>query len=189
MSHNNLGFLPSEVGQLAFLQELWIVNVQLLSLPPEICNLVHLEKLGAGFNKIKSLPDNFADLKSIKWLNFANNQLSSLPNNFPGLVSLMHLNLSENQFSEFPENLNGLMKLEFLSLRSNFIHSLDGNSVNNLPNLSRVDLRENKLSLLPRSLERLHIFVTGERQVCKDVEDKSLQKLTEVRKRQKATKT
>ena len=68
------------------------------------------------------------------------------------------------------------------------IQSLDSNSVGNLPQLSRVDMRDNILTLLPRNLDRLHIFFIGERQIFRDIDDQSMQKVNEVRKKQKLSK-
>lgn len=116
---------------------------------------------------------------------FRKNQLSSLPSDFHCLLNLIQLDLAENQFSKFPEGLSGLHKLENLILRSNMIQSLHNNTVKRLPNLSHVDLRDNKLTLLPRNLERLHIFCIGERQICRNLDEKSLQKVDKMRKKQK----
>ncbi|EDO45570.1 predicted protein [Nematostella vectensis] len=168
LSHNNLGYLASEICELVQLEELWIINTQLMALPADICRLKLLKKLSAGKNMITSLPDKISGLVSLQWLSLRENHLSSLPSEFFKLPKLAHLDLNMNKFEEFPENLIGLVSLECLSLRGNCIKSLADNCVEGLPKLCKVDIRDNQVTLLPRQLEKLRIFVTAQSHECGD---------------------
>jgi Leucine-rich repeat (LRR) protein len=76
---NLIGSIPSEIGSLTSLMNLWLVGNQLTNLPPEFGNLASLTFLTLGHNQLASLPPEFGNLTNLGSLDVSNNQLTGLP--------------------------------------------------------------------------------------------------------------
>lgn len=114
------GTLPTEVGGLTQLHQLWLhQNTFSGSLPSELAHLTQLERLSLAENRFtgRLAPETFGNLTSLRklWLDH-NSFTGSVPSQMGGLP-LVKLHLSHNQFENggLPANLlASLTRLEHL---------------------------------------------------------------------------
>ncbi|KAJ0038927.1 hypothetical protein Pint_23697 [Pistacia integerrima] len=177
ISGKNLrGYIPSELGSLAYLRRFNLHNnnlygsipVQLFnatalhslflygnnlsgSLPPSICDLPRLQNLDLSNNSLTgSLPDDLKNCKQLQRLILAKNKLSGkLPAGiWPVLENLVQLDLSANDFEgPIPNDLGELQSLSgTLNISFNHLSGRIPKSLGNLPVTVSFDLRNNNLS-------------------------------------------
>ncbi|GEM_PF-1028930 len=177
LSELSLIWLPPEIGNLSYLEKLYLKDNQLSKLPPEIGNLVNLEVLSLWRNRLSTLPSQIGHLINLQKLSAFSNQLSELPPEIGNLVNLLELslwrnrlstlpsqigyltnlrvlNLRDNQLSELPPEIGNLINLSELSLWNNNLKKLSP-SIYNLTNLQVLNLRDNQLSKLPPQVRKL----------------------------------
>ena len=119
LQHNQLTSLPTDIGNLTQLQELYLDNNQLTSVPTDIGNLAKLQRLNLGGNQLTSVPTDIGNLVNLEWLYLSNNQLTSVPTDIGNLVNLTDLYLNNNQLTSVPATIANLKNLEILDLRGN----------------------------------------------------------------------
>uniref|UniRef100_A0A3B4XLH2 Leucine-rich repeat-containing protein 40 n=1 Tax=Seriola lalandi dorsalis TaxID=1841481 RepID=A0A3B4XLH2_SERLL len=179
---NQLSSLPGALGELQELQQLRVSHNQLTTLPVEVCSLQNLRSLTVQQNQLESLPEELGQLKNLTELDLSNNHLKGLPSGLGRLTCLQKLNLSDNKLSSLPDNvkmldcsknqltdipasLSGMLALEQLYLRHNklrlfpqlpapFLHVLP-EQITLLSTLTRLDLTNNDITILPASLSLL----------------------------------
>lgn len=119
------GNIPSEIGALESLENLWLHENKLNGqIPDTIINLKKLEELLLNDNDIfGTIPLNIGDTVSLKSIDLSHNNLSyHIPNGLGNLRDLIYVDLSNNSLSgEFPMELANLNKLETLLLDGNKI--------------------------------------------------------------------
>jgi len=161
LSYNNLvGTLPSELGNLANLQELYLFENQISgSIPPELGNLANLRNLDLFENQLSgSIPPELGNLPNLYVLALFSNQLSgTIPPELGNLSNLYYLYLNANQLSgSIPPEL-GNLGLSYLDLSSNQLSGTIPTALGNLPYyIIDLNLSSNQLSgTIPLELENL----------------------------------
>jgi hypothetical protein len=129
---NQLTNLPTEIGQLSFLTQLYLDFNKLTSLPTEIGQLHYLTELHLFNNQLTSLPSEIGQLHFLRLLNLGYNQLTNLPAEIGQLHSLTKLNLRWNQLTNLLAEIGQLHSLTSLNLNGNPIQDLS--SLANHPN-------------------------------------------------------
>ncbi|CAG9770082.1 unnamed protein product [Ceutorhynchus assimilis] len=183
LTRNNLEKLYGELTELNCLRTLNLRhnNVKTSGIPSELFNLDELSTLDLSHNNLKEVPEGLDRAKSLLVLNLSSNHIDAIPNSlFIKLTDLLFLDLSNNNLETLPpqtrrlanlqtfilnnnpmahfqlRQLPSLINLETLHLRntqrnlSNFPTNLD-----NLTNLTDVDLSENALPKVPEALYSL----------------------------------
>jgi hypothetical protein len=152
------------VGKLPILPpELTFDHVQALSLKDmELDNDVayflkafkNLESLELDANKLTLLPEVLSQMPALKHLSLANNNLQLTEQTLKklsGMRTLETLNLSANHRLGATLDVGRLFDLRYLSLRDTRATEMPKNLAR-LPNLDRVDLRDNEIKDLPQWL-------------------------------------
>ena len=150
----NLKTLPVELGELTYLQKLYLSCSQLSVIPSEIKNLTNLQELNLSSNQIKELPPQIGRLRNLENLMLFDNQLCVLPAEIAELKNLTKLNLSNNQLSVIPSEIGGLTNLKQLFLSYNQIRELP-EEVGLLRNLTSLYLSSTQLSVFPAGINNL----------------------------------
>jgi len=151
MTENRLGNLPESIGNLNSLKKLNLSDNHLLELPSEIGNLQCLKELYLDHNIIQFLPDSFSKLINIENLSIWGNQLRDLPKDINKLDLLKVLGLSYNQLEKFPNLISGFKNLEILDLSYNSIKSIP-ETICNLKSLKVLWLNDNPINIITESL-------------------------------------
>ena len=114
-------------------------------LPSEIGNLTYLEKLGLKDNCLTELPEELGNLIRLKWLNLEKNKLEELPKSAKNFKKLSYLNLNSNAFRKIPQILIDDLSenLNVLEMESNQIDSLGDQELLAFANFHRVNFRNN----------------------------------------------
>ena len=151
LNHNQLsGNIPLELGNLTNLQTLWLEYNQLNgNIPPELGKLSNLQKLRLEFNHLSgSVPPELGNLVNLQRLNLGVNHLSgNIPSELGNLANLQRLYLGWNELSgNIPMELGNLTKLKELSLDYNHLSGNIPPELGNLSNLQTLCLRYNQLS-------------------------------------------
>ena len=115
----SVDILPSAIGQLINLKELYLNNNKLSSLPPEISRLSDLEVLDVGFNRLKQLPPEIDHLTNLRKIFLNDNRLSSLPVEIGRLNNLEVLSLRYNNLNQLPIEIGRLSSLRTIYLSDN----------------------------------------------------------------------
>ena len=144
------GSIPSELGNLANLESLWLNDNQLSgSIPPELGNLDNLDYLYLYNNRLSgSIPSELGNLANLHWLSLSYNQLSgSIPPELGNLDNLDYLYLYNNRLSgSIPSELGNLANLVSLALHNNQLSGSIPSELGNLANLLGLLLSNNRLS-------------------------------------------
>ena len=117
------GTIPAELGSLANLKELSLTRNQLAGeIPPELGSLTSLEILALGGNQLTGeIPSELGSLANLEELYLWGNELTgTIPAELGSLANLVQLELAENQLTgEIPTQLGSLANLEELYLWGN----------------------------------------------------------------------
>jgi Leucine-rich repeat (LRR) protein len=174
-SNNKIYFLNSYIKNLKCLVEINLSNNALTSIPEEIGFLTELEVVNFSFNKINLIPNIIGNLKKIKKLDLSENLITSIPLEINYLSLLEELILFKNKIvsdSKNLINLEGLVNLKYLDLHNNFFVEFMGlpnsekldtlimgynrlekiQNLNSAPNLSVLDLNNNKIENFPEEI-------------------------------------
>ncbi|MCB2197308.1 MAG: leucine-rich repeat domain-containing protein, partial [Bacteroidetes bacterium] len=161
LENNNLsGTIPSELGNLTSLQELWLGYNNLSGpIPPELGNLTSLTYLVLWYNYNLSgtIPSELGNLSSLQFLILDGNQLSgTIPSSLGNLTSLVYLWLDQNQLTgSIPAELGDLTNLNNLHLGYNQLTGSIPASIGNLTNLVSLGLYNNQLTEIPPEIGNL----------------------------------
>jgi len=154
LADNNLGKVPSSIGDLKSLKELILFGNDLTILPDEIGGLFSLEHLDIGNNQLEKVPSSIGNLKSLKKLILFGNDLTTLPDEIGGLFSLEHLDIGNNQLKEVPSSIGNLERLKKLILVNNELKTLP-DEIGSLNKLEDLALGQNGLESIPSSITSL----------------------------------
>ena len=117
------GSIPTQLGNLANLTELWLGGNQLTgSIPTQLGNLSSLTGLSLTRNQLSgAIPTELGDLTNLTFMSLSSNRLSgAVPTELGNLSSLASLWLWGNQLTgEIPDIFTGLTVLEDLHFYSN----------------------------------------------------------------------
>jgi len=80
-----LEHIPSEIGNLGNLLELYLNYNNLTSLPESIGNLSNLQELNASYNNLLLIPESIGNLSNLEVLNINDNSLTLIPENLCNL--------------------------------------------------------------------------------------------------------
>ncbi|WP_420448604.1 Ig-like domain-containing protein [Candidatus Palauibacter sp.] len=148
---NNLkGYIPSEVGDLSELIELWLHFNDLTGpIPPELGKLSSLEGLDLNVNSLTGpIPLELGELSSLEMLGLGINDLTgSIPPELGKLSSLRELGLYNNELTgSIPPELGELSSLEVLGLGSNDLTGSIPLELGKLSSLRELGLYNNELT-------------------------------------------
>lgn len=146
--------LPKSIGNLTYLEYLWLSNNRLHQLPETFRQLINLKTLYLRNNALAILPNWIGQLMALQVLYLSFNQITSLPDSIIHLTSLKELYLNNNKIISLPKSIGKWMNLTILNLRSNkLIYVPD--AIGELTELKTLDLSFNELKSLPESFQNL----------------------------------
>ena len=154
------GSIPSSLGNLTRLEELWLGENGLLgSIPASLGDLTNLTILSLHSNQLTgTIPASLGDLTNLTILVLHENQLTGpIPTSLGDLTNLTILALYSNELTgSIPSSLGGLGNLEELSFGENRLTGTIPSSLGNLRNLTWLYLNDNQLTgPIPVSLSNL----------------------------------
>ncbi|XP_076871121.1 leucine-rich repeat-containing protein 40 isoform X2 [Brachyhypopomus gauderio] len=161
LQQNLLEQLPEDLGQLCHLEDLDLSNNKLTAIPDSLANL-NLVKLDLSVNSLKSLPPAISQMKNLRMLDCSRNHLETVPRVLAQMASLEQLYLRHNKLRFLPE-LPSCKTLKELHCGNNQIEVLEVEHLKHLSSLSVLELRDNKVKILPgeitllQALERLDL--------------------------------
>ena len=127
LSYNELTSIPSEIGNLHNLQELYLSVNKLTSIPSEIGNLHRLKAFSLSKNKLTSIPSEIGNLHHLKYLFLNNNNLTSIPSEIGNLHTLKYLFIDNNNLTSIPSEIGNLHNLQTLDINDNPIDYIPPN--------------------------------------------------------------
>lgn len=105
LSQNQLTALPSALGGLVSLRQLYVANNQLVHLPVEIGLLARVEILKVNCNRLSTIPPSIGDCCSLIELDISSNLLKELPQTMGNLQNMKILHLNNNGLYSLPLTL------------------------------------------------------------------------------------
>ena len=145
-----VGTIPSELGNLSNLQELFLNDNQLTGgIPEELGSLANLQRLSLWGNQLTGgIPEELGSLANLQRLSLWGNQLTGeIPPELGGLSNLTRLFLDNNGLTgEIPPELGGLSNLQWLSLAGNQLTGEIPPELGRLSNLQWLSLWGNQLT-------------------------------------------
>ncbi|XP_046408188.1 chaoptin-like [Ischnura elegans] len=133
------------------LEKLQIESTQVRDLPERFfADMEAMKSLYLRKNKLKSLGRSFlSSMRSLEIIDLSKNEIKSLDDDvFLQTEKLSHVQLSENLLTTLPTSLCSLRKLKFLLAEYNRITFIPQECLCNMPRLSLVSLKGNKLVTL-----------------------------------------
>ena len=154
------GPIPMELGQLSQLRRLSLGGNQLTGpIPMELGQLSQLELLHLGGNQLTSeIPAELGRLSQLKWLHLDDNQLTGpIPTELGQLSDLRQLHLDDNQLTgTIPVELVRLSRLEWLYLHDNQLTGPIPIEMGQFSELEQLYLGNNQLTgSIPKELGQL----------------------------------
>jgi len=128
LSNQGMSQISEKIGELVYLEELFLEGNKLTVLPVQICSLVNLKKLRLSHNKINDLPDCLSRLISISELYLGDNLLTEIPSEALSLGELKVLDLTNNDIKFFNPELKNLEKITSIGLHGNRLCEMDETS-------------------------------------------------------------
>ncbi|MEL6547793.1 MAG: leucine-rich repeat domain-containing protein, partial [Myxococcota bacterium] len=155
LSENPVNDLSIEFAELEALEELNLMGTALRELPEVVFALPALQRLYLGNSAIREIPGRIGALGRLTGLNIANLELESLPDGFWELTSLGGLTAEGNRFGN---NASGfqwqrLTALKLVNVRACGLEVVP-EAFGELPELVRIDLRDNRIATVPEQLRR-----------------------------------
>uniref|UniRef100_A0A673CM34 Erbb2 interacting protein n=1 Tax=Sphaeramia orbicularis TaxID=375764 RepID=A0A673CM34_9TELE len=124
-------------------------HCSLETVPKEIFSFEKtLQELYLDANQIEELPKQLFNCQLLHRLSMPDNDLTVLPAAIANLINLRELDVSKNSIQEFPENIKNCKVLAIVEASVNPISNL-------LTKLQILELRENQLKMLPKSMQKL----------------------------------
>ena len=127
------------------IKELDLYNNQLTQLPSEIGQLTQLTELYLSSNKLTQLPSEIGQLTQLTYLSLSDNQLTQLPTEIGQLTRLNYLYLCNNQLTQLPSEIGNLAQLTTLDLQGNPIENTLNPIIQRF--LQRIQNKTNKKSI------------------------------------------
>jgi len=151
--NNQLAALPESFGSLINLEDVDLSGNNLASLPHSLQKLVKISKLNMAGNNLTVLPASISALTRLTDLSFAKNSILEIEGDaLAGLTNLSSIDLQQNELVTF-DSVPKSQKLDQILLAFNRIEKL-GN-LERSPNISVLDLHNNKLTKLPDTVTQL----------------------------------
>ncbi|KAL2229054.1 UNVERIFIED_CONTAM: Receptor kinase-like protein Xa21 [Sesamum indicum] len=154
--NNFTGLVPNSLGELSFLQDIYLgensfVSKSLeLNFIPSLANCRHLRRLFLGDNLFNSiLPVSVGNLSNTleNFYGYNCGLYGSIPDEFGNLTNLFLLSLFDNQLTgSIPKTLVNLQKLQGLALMRNKISGPIPENLCGLQNLNGLLLHQNQIS-------------------------------------------
>ena len=149
LTRNGLtGEVPSDLGDLDRLEELWLTANDLSGeIPPELGGLANLEVLSLAVNRLAgSIPTALGNLNTLEQLNLNDNRLSgSIRTELENLSRLVDFSLSGNALSDsIPTGLGDLNGLKWLTLGRNDLTGAVPGELVSLLSLESLYLNDNR---------------------------------------------
>lgn len=171
-SDNKISFISDEIKNLKSLVELNLSGNVITKIPDKIGFLLECEILNLSKNKITDLNRNISKCVKLKKLDLSDNLIQIIPE-LNNLYLLEELNLHSNKIKIIEKNaFNNLINLKYIDLHINQLEELSSiplsdkldtlilgynrltniNNLINAPNLTVLDINNNKIEVLPKDI-------------------------------------
>ena len=134
--------IPPEFSKLEHLHTLLIDSQELTYIPENLSIISNLSKLNLSYNKLNQISPSLFQLHKLEALNLNNNRLTNIPDEITQLTRLMYLNVSYNNITQYSGCINKIHTLKELVYAGNNLTEISNIK---LPNLERLDLKQNKI--------------------------------------------
>jgi len=145
--------LSKEVGNLSRLLSLDIES-KVEEIPTTIGKLKRLTNLYLNYNSLSFLPDEIGELKNLKYLELSANRFKKLNPNIGKCLSLIELKISANPIECLPSTLGNLTNLKVLEAQHCNLNDVFAN-IENLKKLTTLDFNDNFIIQLPNAITDL----------------------------------
>ena len=154
LNHNELNEINEDIGSLDMLNDLDLAHNKIMELPNTIGHLTKVTNFNVSHNNLETLPTDISFMRSVTCLELSHNNLVSVTDTLQELHNLERLYLQHNKLKTMPV-LKNCQHLKEVYLGFNQIEELTDVDLENMPNIKMIDLRENKIPLLPDEIINL----------------------------------
>jgi len=148
---NKITELPESIGNLP-MKKLYLKHNNVRYVPESIGNWSQLDVFGLPLNNLSSLPETIDGWKNVRVISLWQNKLKTLPE---VQLNVRELRLNNNFFTEVPPRVYEIKQLTKLWLNSNQLTEIPEIPKGQLENLWFLNLQNNLLTSLPRSIQQL----------------------------------
>ncbi|XP_008107490.1 volume-regulated anion channel subunit LRRC8B isoform X1 [Anolis carolinensis] len=122
--HNNISYIPVQIGTLANLEQLYLNHNNIKKIPPQLFLCRKLSHLDLSYNKLTSIPDEIQYLTNLQYFAATKNHIEVLPDELFQCKKLQHLLLGYNSLTQLSPQVGELSNLLHFELKGNYLESL-----------------------------------------------------------------
>nr|XP_056701032.1 volume-regulated anion channel subunit LRRC8B [Euleptes europaea] len=160
--HNNISYIPVQIGTLANLEQLYLNHNNIKKIPLQLFLCTKLHYLDLSHNKLTIIPAEIQYLTNLQYFAVTKNHIDELPDELFQCRKLQHLLLGYNSLTSLSPRVGGLLNLVQLELIGNHLESLPAE-------LEECNsLKRNCLIVEERLLMTLPLRATDHAQICLD---------------------
>ena len=152
LNRNTINSLPNSIGNLTKLRYIFLDYTSITEFPSNVQHMEALSRIILQYTSINSFPANLAAAPNLEFLDLRGTQIDSIPESIENFPSLRSLDLASTGLQYIPEAIGNLKSLESFWLARNNLEELP-ESIGNWENLELLDLRWNDIQCLPNSMQ------------------------------------
>jgi Leucine-rich repeat (LRR) protein len=108
--------VPDEIYQFKYLNILELTLNEINYLPRYVGDMIYLQDLYMASNNFKDIPDHVYELPNLKRISFADNEITEIPEKLIAKEGIEEVYLGKNDISEIPPSLFEMKDLKVLQL-------------------------------------------------------------------------
>ncbi|MEA3477082.1 MAG: hypothetical protein U9R60_02795 [Bacteroidota bacterium] len=147
LTMNELNDLPVYIGDMLYLQSLYLTSNKFTMVPEPVYNLKNLKRIRMGGNQLSEIPQQLVMMQSIQELFFGKNMITEIPSATFDMQDLYVLKLNHNKIEHLSPKIAQLEKLEVLNLSSNNISEIPFDALKAMRRLKALDFRNNNMNV------------------------------------------
>jgi Leucine-rich repeat (LRR) protein len=142
---NEINYLPRYVGDMIYLQDLYMASNDFKDIPEHVYDLPHLKRISFADNEITEIPEKLIAKEGIEEIYLGRNDIREIPAELFDMKDLKVLQLDRCLITYLSPDIARLQTLNVLNLGWNGLRDLPYEELKSMKNLRSINLSKNPL--------------------------------------------